>query len=116
MLSHLLFKDKLTILFCLLDDFLALLPKPNQALVSGRNPAGRPANLTPSEVLTLALFRFWTTLGNWKAFYEAIPKSRYSRASWFDKLTMNGTNPFVLSLSKGLTRPSLNFGTGSCLD
>jgi hypothetical protein len=36
MLSHLLFKDKLTILFCLLDDFLALLPKPNQALVSGK--------------------------------------------------------------------------------
>lgn len=70
MLSHLLFKDKLTILFCLLDDFLALLPKPNRALISGRNPAGRPANLTSSEVLTLALFRFWTTLGNWKAFYD----------------------------------------------
>jgi hypothetical protein len=68
MLSHLLFKDKLTILFYLLDDFLALLPKPNRALISGRNPAGHPANLTPSEVLTLALFRFWTTLGNWKAF------------------------------------------------
>ena len=72
MLSHLLFKDKLTILFCLLDDFLALLPKPNRALISGRNPAGRPANLTPSEVLTLALFRFWTTLGNWKAFYDLM--------------------------------------------
>src|ERR671915_486287 len=72
MLSHLLFKDKLTILFCLLDDFLALLPKPNRALISGRNPAGRPANLTPSEVLTLALFRFWTTLGNWKAFYAMM--------------------------------------------
>jgi hypothetical protein len=72
MLSRLLLKDKLTLLFCLLDDFLALLPKPNQALVSGRNPAGRPANLTPSEVLTLALFRFWTTLGNWKAFYAMI--------------------------------------------
>src|SRR5688500_17942035 len=72
MLSHLLFKDKLTILFCLLDDFLALLPKPNRALISGRNPAGRPANLTPSEVLTLALFRFWTTLGNWKAFSDLM--------------------------------------------
>lgn len=72
MLSHLLFKDKLTILFCLLDDFLALLPKPNRALISGRNPAGRPANLTSSEVLTLALFRFWTTLGNWKAFYDLM--------------------------------------------
>jgi hypothetical protein len=72
MLSHLLFKDKLTILFCLLDEFLALLPKPNRALISGRNPAGRPANLTPSEVLTLALFRFWTTLGNWKAFYALM--------------------------------------------
>jgi hypothetical protein len=72
MLSHLLFKDKLTILFCLLDDFLALLPKPNRALISGRNPAGRPANLTPSELLTLALFRFWTTLGNWKAFYDLM--------------------------------------------
>ena len=35
MLSHLLFKDKLTILFCLLDDFLALLPKTNRALISG---------------------------------------------------------------------------------
>ena len=63
MLSHLLFKDKLTILFCLLDDFLALLPKPNRALISGRNPAGRPANLTSSEVLTL---------GNWKAFYALM--------------------------------------------
>lgn len=63
MLSHLLFKDKLTILFCLLDDFLALLPKPNRALISGRNPAGRPANLTSSEVLTL---------GNWKAFYAMM--------------------------------------------
>jgi len=72
MLSHLLFKDKLTILFCLLDDFLTLLPKPHQALVSGKNPVGRPANLTPSEVLTLALFRFWTTLGNWKAFYALM--------------------------------------------
>src|SRR5918999_1803676 len=72
MFSHLLFKDKLTILFCLLDDFLALLPKPNRALISGRNPAGRPANLTPSEVLTLALFHFWTTLGNWKAFYAMM--------------------------------------------
>ena len=72
MLSHLLFKDKLTILFCLLDDFLTLLPKTNRALISGRNPAGRPANLTPSEVLTLALFRFWTTLGNWKAFYALM--------------------------------------------
>jgi hypothetical protein len=40
MLSHLLFKDKLTSLFCLLDDFLALLPKPNGALDSGRNPVG----------------------------------------------------------------------------
>jgi hypothetical protein len=66
MLSYLLFKDKLTILFGLLDDFLALLSKPNRALISGRIPVGRPANLTPSEVLTLALFRFWTTLGNWK--------------------------------------------------
>jgi transposase len=47
-------------------------PKPKQALVSGKNPAGRPANLTPSEILTLALFRFWSTLGNWKAFYDLM--------------------------------------------
>ena len=72
MFSHLLFKDKLTILFCLLYDFLALLPNTNRALISGRNPAGRPANLTSSEVLTLALFHFWTTLGNWKAFYALM--------------------------------------------
>ena len=39
MLSPLLFKDKLTILFCLLDDFLTLLPKPNRALISGRPPS-----------------------------------------------------------------------------
>jgi hypothetical protein len=41
---------------------------------------------------------------------------------WFDKLTTNGnklrltkneTNPFALSLSKGVTRPNLNSGTGS---
>jgi hypothetical protein len=72
MLSHLLFKDKLTLLFCLLDDFLTLLPQPNRALISSRNPAGRPGNLTPAEGLTLALFRFWTTLGHWKAFYALM--------------------------------------------
>jgi hypothetical protein len=34
-------------------------------------------------------------------------------AWWFDKLTTNGGKPFVLSLSKDVTNPSLNFGTGS---
>jgi hypothetical protein len=38
---------------------------------------------------------------------EAISKSGGSGVLWFDKLTTNGTNPFVLSLSEGLTRPSL---------
>jgi hypothetical protein len=71
-LSHLPFKDKLTLLFCLLDDFLALLPNPQLALPSGNHPAGRPSNLTAAEVLSLALFRFWTTQGNWKAFYQMI--------------------------------------------
>lgn len=32
---------------------------------------------------------------------EAITKSGGSGVLWFDKLTTNGTNPFVLSLSKG---------------
>jgi hypothetical protein len=44
---------------------------------------------------------------------EAIPKIEQNRVSWFDKLTTNGSAPFVLSLSKDAPRPSLNFGTGS---
>jgi hypothetical protein len=46
-------------------------------------------------------------------FDEAIPKIEQNRVSWFDKLTTNGSAPFVLSLSKDAPRPSLNFGTGS---
>ena len=72
MLSHLPFKAKLTLLFCLLDDFLALLPNPQPALPSGKHPAGRPSTLSAAEVLTLALFRFWTVQGNWKAFYQLM--------------------------------------------
>ena len=72
MLSHLPFKTKLTLLFCLLDDFLALLPNPQPGLPSGKPPAGRPSSLSAAEVLTLALFRFWTVQGNWKAFYQLI--------------------------------------------
>ena len=49
MLSHLLFKDKLTILFSLLDDFLALLPKPNRAFISSRNPAAAQPTLPPGK-------------------------------------------------------------------
>jgi IS5 family transposase len=74
-LSHLPFKDKLTLLFCLLDDFLSLLPKPNPALSSGKHPAGRHPKLTAAEILTLALLRFWTLQGNWKAFYNLIEGS-----------------------------------------
>jgi hypothetical protein len=44
---------------------------------------------------------------------EAIPKSACYWAWWFDKLTTNGAKPFVLSLSKDVTKPSLNLGTGS---
>jgi IS5 family transposase len=72
MLPHLCFKDKLTILFCLVDDFLALLPTPAPALPSGTRRAGRHPNLVPSEILTLALFRFWTNQRHWKAFYQMI--------------------------------------------
>jgi hypothetical protein len=72
MLSHLPFKTKLTLLFCLLDDFLALLPNPQPGLPSGKPPAGRPSSLSAAEVLTLALFRFWTVQGNWKAFYQLM--------------------------------------------
>jgi hypothetical protein len=43
-------------------------------------------------------------------FHEAIPKLNCSGAWWFDKLTTNETNPFVLSLSKDIIRPSLNLG------
>jgi hypothetical protein len=46
-----------------------------------------------------------------------------SQLLWFDKLTTNGTrgsprtnNPFVLSLSKGVIRLCLIFGTGSYND
>ena len=53
MLSYLPFKAKLTLLFCLLDDFLALLPNPQPALPSGKHPAGRPSSLSAAEVLTL---------------------------------------------------------------
>src|ERR687895_1435933 len=63
MLSHLPFKTKLTLLFCLLGDFLALLPNPQPSLPSGKHPAGRPSTLSAAEVLTLALFRFWTVQG-----------------------------------------------------
>ena len=63
MLSHLPFQAKLTLLFCLLDDFLALLPNPQPSLPSGKPPAGRPSRLSAAEVLTLALFRFWTVQG-----------------------------------------------------
>src|SRR5919106_210232 len=72
MLSHLPLKNRLIMLFCLLDDFLALLPKPQSALPAGTHPAGRHPNLTASEVLTLALFRFWSEQKNWKAFYSVI--------------------------------------------
>src|ERR671921_2655946 len=72
MLSYLPFKAKLTLLFCLLDDFLALLPNPQPALPSGKHPAGRPSSLSAAEVLTLALFRFWSAQGNWKAFYQLM--------------------------------------------
>lgn len=77
MLPHLPFKDKLTLLFCLIDDFLALLSTPTSAtptsaLPSGSRQAGRHPNLTPSEVLTLALLRFWTNQRHWKAFYQML--------------------------------------------
>lgn len=72
MLSHLPFKDKITLLFCLLDDLLTLLRNPQPALPTPRHRVGRHPKLTPAEILTLALFRFWTTQGNWKAFYQMI--------------------------------------------
>src|SRR5918999_2664990 len=72
MLSYLPAKAKLTLLFCLLDDFLALLPNPQPALPAGKHPAGRPSTLSAAEVLTLALFRFWTVPGHWKAFYQLM--------------------------------------------
>jgi hypothetical protein len=72
MLSHLPLKDKLTLLFCLLDDFLNLLAKPNPALPAAKHPAGRHPSFIPSEVLTLALFRFWSAQRNWKAFYSLV--------------------------------------------
>ncbi|HZA25157.1 MAG TPA: IS982 family transposase [Dehalococcoidia bacterium] len=72
MLSYLPLKDKLTILFCLVADFLALLSPPALALPSGTAKAGRHPNLTAAEVLTLALFRFWMAQRNWKAYYNII--------------------------------------------
>jgi hypothetical protein len=72
MLAHLPIKDKLTLLFCLLADFLALLPTPTKALPSATHQAGRHPSLTSSEVLTLALFRFWTNQRNWKTFYQML--------------------------------------------
>jgi hypothetical protein len=39
-------------------------------------------------------------------FQEVIPKIGGRGMPWFDKLTTNGSNPFVLSLSKDATRPS----------
>jgi len=72
MLPHLPFKDKLTLLFCLVDDFLSLLPTPTKALPKGARQAGRHPNLSPAEILTLALFRFWTNQRHWKAFYQML--------------------------------------------
>jgi hypothetical protein len=48
MLSHLPFKTKLTLLFCLLDDFLALLPPT-------RNQACPQANPQRAALAVLAL-------------------------------------------------------------
>ena len=72
MLSHLHYKDKLTILFCLVDDLLALLPRPVSSLESGKGRGGRHSKLTAAEGLSLALFRFWTSQANWKAFYGML--------------------------------------------
>jgi IS5 family transposase len=72
MLSHLQYKDKLTILFCLVDDLLALLPRPVPSLSSGKHSGGRHSKLSAAEVLSLALFRFWTSQANWKAFYGML--------------------------------------------
>jgi hypothetical protein len=58
MLSHLPLKDKLTLVFCLLDDSLALLPKPHSALPPGQHPAGCHPDLIPSEVLTQFLVAY----------------------------------------------------------
>jgi hypothetical protein len=72
MLPHLPCKDKLTLLFCLVDDFLWLLPTPTKALPSGSHLAGRHPKLTSSAVLTLALFRFWPNQRHYKAFYQML--------------------------------------------
>jgi hypothetical protein len=72
MLSHLHYKDKLTMLFCLVDDLLVLLPRPVPSLASDKGPGGRHSKLSASEVLSLALFRFWTSQANWKAFYGMV--------------------------------------------
>ena len=76
MLSHLPFKAKLTLLFCLLDDLLALLPNPQPPLPSGKHPVGRPSTLSAAEVLTLALFRFWSVQGKLMAagFRQEFPR------------------------------------------
>jgi hypothetical protein len=62
----------LPFVFYLLDEFLALLPNPRPALPSGKPGGGRYSNLTAAEILTLALFRFWTVQGNWKGFYQLM--------------------------------------------
>jgi IS5 family transposase len=72
MLSHLHYKDKLTMLFCLVDDLLALLPSSVSPLACGKGSGGRHPKLRASEVLSLALFRFWTSQANWKAFYGML--------------------------------------------
>jgi hypothetical protein len=48
--------------------------------------------------------------------HEVIPKIDVRGMPWFDKLTTNGSNPLVLSLSKDATRTSWSFGTGACIE
>lgn len=72
MLTHLQFVDRLTVVFNLVDDLLKALPRSPIALPSGRRNAGRPSSLSTAEVLTLALFRFWTNQPNWKTFWQVV--------------------------------------------
>jgi hypothetical protein len=72
MLTTLQFQDRLTLLFCLVDDLLAHVPRSPQQLGPGNHSGGRLPALSASEALTLALFRFWTGERTWKGFHQWV--------------------------------------------
>lgn len=72
MLTTLQYQDRLTLLFCLVDDLLKQVPQSPRRLAPGKHAGGRPSALSAGEALTLVLFRFWTGERTWKGYYQWV--------------------------------------------